>query len=97
MKMIDVISERVFYTKHGQHLNSGAKENMSKKTVTTIECMLNRKVEPISVKWCKEEETINQEHQVLQGKTDNNLEDEERKSSSTSGVGILKKYQTSIK
>jgi hypothetical protein len=61
---VKVISERVFYKKHGQHLNSGGKK-MSKKIVTTIQCMLNRKVEPISVKWCYEEETINQEHQVL--------------------------------
>jgi hypothetical protein len=47
--------------------------------------MLNTKVAPSSVKWCNEEETFNQEHQALQGKTVNDLEDE-RKTESTSGV-----------
>jgi hypothetical protein len=42
VEMIDVVSERHFYTKHGQHLNSGGKESMAKKTATTIECLLNR-------------------------------------------------------
>jgi hypothetical protein len=70
---------------------------MSKMIVTTIEFMLNRKAEPVSMKWCNEEETINQEHQISQGKPDNNLEDEERNSDSSSGVMNSKKYQTSIK
>jgi hypothetical protein len=37
VEMIDVVSERNFYTKHGQHLNSGGKESMSQKTVSTKE------------------------------------------------------------
>jgi hypothetical protein len=45
------------------------------------------------MKLCYREETINQEHQVLQGKTDNNLEDEEIKSGSTSGVVNSQKVQ----
>jgi RNase P/RNase MRP subunit p30 len=85
VKMIEVISERAFYTKYGQHLNTRGKEIMLKKTVATIECVLNRKVEPISVKWCNEEVTNNQEHQALPGKTDNNLEDSENKCGSTLG------------
>jgi len=36
VEMIDVVSERNFYTKPGQHLNSGGKENMSKKIATTV-------------------------------------------------------------
>jgi len=36
VEMIEVVSERNFYTKHGQNLNSGGKESMSKKTTTTI-------------------------------------------------------------
>jgi hypothetical protein len=31
VEMIDVVSERNFYTKHGQHLNSGGKESTTKK------------------------------------------------------------------
>jgi hypothetical protein len=60
VKMIDVVSERNFYTKHGQQLNSGRKESMAKKIATTTECLLNRKVEPISGKWYTVEETDNQ-------------------------------------
>jgi len=86
VEMIDVVSERNFYTKLGQHLNSGRKESMAKKISTTIECLLNRKVEPISGKWYTEEETDNQEHQAMQGKIDNNQEDENSECSSTSGV-----------
>jgi len=84
--MIDVASERNFFPKHGQHLNSGGKESMAKRIATTIECLLNRKVVPISGKWYTEEETDNQEHQAMQGKIDNNPEDENSECSSTSGV-----------
>jgi hypothetical protein len=48
---------------------------MAKKIATTIECLLNRKVEPVSGKWYTEEETDNQEHQAAQGKINNNPED----------------------
>jgi tRNA 2-selenouridine synthase SelU len=84
--MIDVVSERNFYTKHGLHLNSENKESMAKKIVITIECLLNRKVEPISGKWYTEEETDNQEQQAMEGKIDNNPEDENSECSSTLGV-----------
>jgi hypothetical protein len=86
VEMIDVVSERNFYKKLGQHLNSGGKESMAKKISTTIECLLNRKVEPISGKWYTEEETDNQEHQAMQGKIDNKQENENSGCSSTSGV-----------
>ena len=76
VEMIDVIGEIHFYTKHGQHLNSAGKESMSQKIATTIDCLLNRKVELISGKWYNDEETDSQEHQVLQGKIGNIQEDE---------------------
>jgi hypothetical protein len=60
MEMIDVVSERNFYTKYGQHLNSGGKESMSQKIATTIECLLYRKVEFISGKWYNDEESNRQ-------------------------------------
>ena len=54
VKMIEVISERAFYTKHGHHLNTRGKEFMAKKIVATIECVINRKMRPVSMKWCNE-------------------------------------------
>jgi len=80
-----VINERACYTKHGQHLNTGGKEIMAKKIVATIVCVLSRKVEPISMKWCNEEVTNNPKHQAFRGKTDNSLEDNENKCNSTLG------------
>jgi len=70
--MIEVVSERNLYTKHGQHLNSEGKESMAKKIASTTECWFNKKVEPISRKWYTEEETGILEHQPVQGKTDKN-------------------------
>jgi len=32
VKLVDVINERQFYTRHGQHLNSRGKESMANKT-----------------------------------------------------------------
>jgi hypothetical protein len=60
--------KEIFTQNVGKHLNSGGKEGMSQKTATTIECLLNRKVELISGKWYNDEETNSQEHQVTQGK-----------------------------
>ena len=85
VKMIEVFSERAFYTKHGQHLNKCGKEIMSKKTVASIEYVLKSKLEPISVKWSNEKVTNNKEHLDLCGKTDYNLEDDESKYSSSLG------------
>ena len=36
VKMIEVISERAFYTKHAQHLNTGGKEIISKKRLLQL-------------------------------------------------------------
>ena len=59
VKMIEVTSERVCYTKHGQHLNAGGKEIMAKKIVAIIESVLNRRVEPLGMKWCHVEVSKN--------------------------------------
>ena len=68
---------------------------MSKNIAATIEGVLNRKVEPISVKWSNEEVTNNQEHQDLWGKTNCNLEENESKCSDTSGeLNSLKEQYT---
>jgi hypothetical protein len=100
VEMIDVVSERNFYTKYGQHMNSGGKENMSQKTAiaTVTECLLNRKVELISDKWYNGEQTNSQEHEAMQGKIDNNPEDEKSECSSTSCVlDILKVWDADQK
>jgi len=74
VEMTEVASETNLYTKHIQHLNSESKESMAKKTASTVECLLNKKVEPISGKRYMEKETDNLEHQPVQEKTDNNPE-----------------------
>ena len=84
--MIEVVSERNLYTKHGQLLNSESKESMAKKIASTIECWFNKKVEPIREKWYTEEETGILDHQPMQGKIDNNPEEGNKEYSSTSGV-----------
>ena len=40
IEMIEVVNERIFYTRHGQHLNSAGKDSMAKKTATMIERLL---------------------------------------------------------
>ena len=60
-------------------------EKLCQKRLLQLKGVLNRKVQPISVKWCNEEVTNNQEHQALQGKTDNSLDDNENKCSSSLG------------
>jgi len=72
VEMIEVVSERNLYTKHGQLLNSESKESMAKKIASTIECLFNKKVEPIRGKWYTEAETGILDHQPVQGKIDNN-------------------------
>jgi capsular polysaccharide biosynthesis protein len=47
VEMIEVVSERNLYTKHDQHLNSEGKESMARKIASSIECLFNKKVEPI--------------------------------------------------
>lgn len=42
-----------------------SKEFMAKKIVATIECVINKKMKPISMKWCNEEVTSNQEYLAL--------------------------------
>ena len=55
--MIDVGKDRNLFTKHGQHMNSVGKECMASKIASTIRCVLNKKVEPISGKWYTDNKT----------------------------------------
>jgi lysophospholipase L1-like esterase len=57
VEMTDVVSDRNLNTRYEQHLNSEGKENMAKKIASTIEHVLNKKVEPISGKWYTDKET----------------------------------------
>jgi uncharacterized protein (UPF0305 family) len=75
VEIIDVVNERNFYTRHGQHLNSAEKDSMSKKITTTIEHLFNSDKEPISGKWYKEAETDNLKNQALQDETNNDPEE----------------------
>jgi hypothetical protein len=59
---------------------------MAKKIASTIECLLNKKVKPISGICCTEEETDILDHQPVQGKIDNNPENGNNECRSTSGV-----------
>jgi hypothetical protein len=52
VKLVDVINEREFYTRHGQNLNSRGKESMASKIAWTIERIMRKKADPISMKWC---------------------------------------------
>jgi len=86
VEMIDAVSERNLYTKLGQHLDSEGKESMAKKIASTIESLLNKKVEPISGKWYTEEKTDILDHHPVQGKADNNPLDGNNECRSSSGI-----------
>jgi hypothetical protein len=47
VKIIDVVNERSYFTRHGQHLNSAGKDSMAKRITTTIEHLLNSEEAPI--------------------------------------------------
>jgi len=51
VELIDVVNEREFYTRHGQHLNLRGKESMANKTALTIENIMKKKTDPNSMKW----------------------------------------------
>ena len=57
VEMIDVGMDRSLYTRHGQHLNPKGKESMANKIASMIKNLLNKKVEPISVKWDMDNDT----------------------------------------
>jgi len=63
VELIEVPNERNLYTKHGQHLNSSGKEVMANKIPLTIESVVKRKVDPISIKWYDAEEIVSQKDQ----------------------------------
>jgi hypothetical protein len=65
MELVDVVDKRDFYTRHGQNLNSRGKESMASKIAQTIENIMKKKADPISMKWYNDEVTNNQEHRHL--------------------------------
>ena len=71
VELIEVVSEREFYKKHGQHLNSKGKVSMASRIALTMESMIKRKLDPISVKWYNDAITDSQkcQHQATQEKT----------------------------
>jgi hypothetical protein len=85
VETIDVVSDRNWYTSHRQCLNSEGKESMAKKIASTIERVLNKKVEPIHGKWYTGKETDILDRQPVQGKIDSNLEE----GNSEFSVGVL--------
>jgi hypothetical protein len=60
--MIEVTNERELFTRHGQHMNSRAKETMANKIALSIENVLKRKVDPINMKWLENDGMDSQEH-----------------------------------
>ena len=82
--MIDVVNDRNLYTRHGQHLNTEGKENMTKKIISAIEHVLSKQVEPITGKWYTDK-TDTLDHQPVQGMIDNNTEVEFNERSNTPG------------
>jgi uncharacterized protein (UPF0276 family) len=65
VKLVDVVDGRKFYTRHGQHLNLGGKESMASKSAGTIESIMKKKVDPISMKWYDDEIINNQDRKHL--------------------------------
>ena len=92
VEITDVVCERNLYIKHVQHLNSEGRESMAKMIASTIECLLNKKVKPISGKWYTDEEKDTLDHQPVQEKADK-PEEGNNQCSSTSGVLDTSKVQ----
>jgi hypothetical protein len=63
--------KREFYTKDGQHLNSRGNVSMVSRIARTVESMIKKKVDPISMKWYNDAATDSQkcQHQATQEKT----------------------------
>jgi hypothetical protein len=51
VELIDVVNEREFFTKSGQHLNSRDKESIASRISRAIDSMIKGKVVLISIKW----------------------------------------------
>jgi hypothetical protein len=64
VELIEVNSERDLYTRHGQHFNSRGKETIASKIALTIENVVKRRVDPITIQWYGEEEPDNQKLQA---------------------------------
>jgi hypothetical protein len=97
VEMIEAVNGRKLYTRHREHLNTEGKENMAKKIVSAIGCMLNKQVEPITGKWYTDKATDTLDHQPAQGTIDNNTEVEINERSNTPvGLCTLKIQDTKI-
>jgi hypothetical protein len=66
VKLVDVIKEREFYTRHGQHQNSRSKESIASKIAQTVESIMMKKADLISMKWYDGDEINNQDRKHLQ-------------------------------
>ena len=93
LERFDVVSDGKFYTNQEQHLNSTGKENMSKKIVTAIEYLCNKKVELISGKWYKNEKIKSPDHQAVQDVIGSNSEDVKK----VNGIAHAKERQVTDK
>jgi hypothetical protein len=96
VEMIDVVNDRNLYTRHGQHLNTEGKETVANKIASTIECMLNKQVEPITGKWYTDKATDTLDHHPVQGTINDNTAVEINEHSNTSGRLDTLKVQDAI-
>jgi hypothetical protein len=93
VEMIDVVNDRNLYTRQGQHLHTEGKETTAKKIASTIECVLNKQVEPFTGKWYTEKATDTLDHHQVQGTIDNYTEVEINERSTISGRSDTLKVQ----
>jgi hypothetical protein len=93
VEIIDVVNDRNLYSRHRQHLNTEGKETMAKKIASTLECMLNKQVKPVTGKWYTEKAMDTLDHHPVQGMIVNYTEMEINEHSSTSGGSDTLKAQ----
>lgn len=91
VEMIEVGNGRNLYTRHGQHLNTEGKKDMTKKIASAMQHVLSNWVEPITGMWYIDKATDTLDHQPAQGMADNNTEVETDEHSNTpAGLDTLK-------
>jgi len=65
VQIIEAVKERIYYTRHGQHLNSAGKDFMAKRITTMIEHLLNEAKVPTSDERHRNIEANSPNHQAL--------------------------------
>jgi hypothetical protein len=90
VETINLGTERDFYTKHGQHLNTT--ERMSMEIASTIQST-GEKMELISVKWKNDRVSNIEEHLASQGKANVNPEGEDSEGTSKLRVTDIPKAE----